>query len=157
MAATSPTILTVAIAALAIIAPPAQSAPDGSAVPPGSYLQTCHDLHLASGLLTAWCDGGNPPPKQTGLVVAACDGDISNRSGSLFCFARPGTWGQGLAVPRGSYLQSCWDARVDDGPRLVAACLPRDSDTAVWTSLDLRQCRLGSEISNHDGQLICIN
>ena len=142
------------IGAACLLPTAAQSA--GSAVPPGSYLRSCHDMHLDNGVLTAWCDGGNRPEKST-LVIAACEGDISNKTGLLFCFAGRGTWGQGLAVPRGSYLQSCFGPRVDGGPTLVASCLPRDSHYEQWATLDLRQCRIGSEIANVDGQLVCIN
>jgi len=109
---------------------------NGSAIPPGTYLQTCtqQSYDPVFQTLKALCSSAPPPnhttndllvavtgglyhgpsamqqsPQWSNLNVAACQPgtDILNLNGRLQCQARTGTWGAGGAVPSGSYQQSC--------------------------------------------------
>ena len=109
---------------------------NGSAMPAGSYVQTCtqqsydptfqtlkalctsapapnHTLNDVMVAVTGGLYHGpsavQPSPQWSNLNVAACDpsSDILNLNGRLQCQARAGTWGAGGAVPSGSYQQSC--------------------------------------------------
>ncbi|MGE0723502.1 MAG: beta/gamma crystallin-related protein [Alphaproteobacteria bacterium] len=56
------------------------------------------------------------------------------------------------AQPAGSYLQSCTNAHIGRGGRLVADCLDRRG-RYQRSALDYRACR--GDIWNRDGQLAC--
>jgi hypothetical protein len=129
----------------------------GSAAPPGSYLKTCGDIHMNGTILTASCqtDRHSYP---SSLNVAFCGGgDIWNYYGGLYCHAKRGTWGQGRAIPQGSYIDSCYDMSVG-GSVLQGKCKDRSSKyRSDYSRLDMKSCRTLNNITNLDGQLICIN
>jgi hypothetical protein len=142
-------------ALLLFLAPPAIPQA-GSAAPRGSYLKTCNQIQFNGKTLRATCDSvGSAPRYTSSIVVATCDGDIWNQAGALFCYAKRGTWGQGRAIPRGSYIESCWNERVS-GTMLQALCKGRNG-AYQDASLELTRCRMGSNISNIDGELVCID
>jgi hypothetical protein len=137
---------------------PAAPQQAGSAAPNGTYLKTCSKIYFDGKTLTATCRWGGSFQfwDKTSITVAMCDGgDIWNNRGALYCYARRGTWGDGTVVPRGSYLDSCGGENVH-GTVLEAACKNRSGEPTP-TSLQLNNCRMGSNISNIDGQLVCIN
>lgn len=111
---------------------------------------------MNGALLTASCaTGGNPGAFVSTIDTSACGSDISNKDGALFCLAKPGTWGVGRVVPRGSYLESCRNASVN-GTKLIAYCVARDGNSRAYAKLDLSGCRMGNNITNVDAQLVCI-
>jgi hypothetical protein len=132
------------------------SAQAGSAAPRGTYLKTCSKIHFDGRILTASCSQpGESTQIQSVITATMCGGDIWNEHGYLYCYARPGTWGGGSAVPRGSYFDSC-GFPVVHGTLLEASCVNRNKQLTK-TSLQLNGCHMGSNISNIDGQLVCIN
>jgi hypothetical protein len=127
----------------------------GQQVPNGSYLKSCGQFRMNGTMLTASCaTGGDPGAFVSTIDTSACGSDISNKTGALFCLAKPGTWGVGRAVPRGSYLESCEGASVK-GTLLSAGCTGRNGISRL-AKLDLTSCRIGNNIANIDGQLVCI-
>ena len=133
-----------------------QQAPGYSgAVPRGTYMKTCSRVFMRATQLNAHCAAQNGT-NDTTLEINGCGGDIWNQNGSLMCYARQGTWGQGRAIPRGSYLGSCdIDQTVVIGPSLNSVCKNRNQKSAR-TSIDLRICRPGNNITNIDGLLACV-
>jgi len=142
-------------ALLSFIALPAMPQGNGSAAPKGSYLKTCSQIHFNGKVLMATCDNGRSRKLQSTINVTACDGDIWNKNGILYCFARRDTWGEGTAIPRGGYNDSCVSPTVS-GTLLQSQCADRNGQFKE-TTLQLKTCRMGSNISNIDGQLVCIN
>ena len=142
-------------ASLLLIMPLPATSQDGSAAPQGSYLKTCNNIRLSGGTLTASCIL-NPKGdrERSSIHVPSCGTDIWNHGGTLTCYARRGTWGLGSAIPRGSYVDTCYSYSVR-GTVLSAMCI-RCGHQHRRTSLELKACRMGSNISNNDGQLICI-
>jgi hypothetical protein len=164
----------------------------GAAVPLGSYIQTCGAISYdpASTTLTATCAPRSPQqttstviaeatgfgpatlsPDTTSLQVSYCDpaADIDNVNAHLQCKALAGTWGQGAAVPGGSYQESCQYWTVTNGPNgaatLNAQCWTYArgaidyfaTGSGAWASaqLDLTQCSMAGDIQNDRGQLLC--
>jgi hypothetical protein len=123
------------------------------AEPKGSYLQTCSQIRMEGTILSAVCERPRSLSSRTSINVAMCGGDISNRDGSLFCFARPGTWGEGRAIPRGTYVDTC-DSWFVVGTTLQARCRTRDGKNQK-SFADLKNCRMGGDIWNIDGFLNC--
>jgi CVNH domain len=121
--------------------------------PRGSYLQTCSQIRMDGTILSALCERPRSLPPRSSINVAMCGGDISNRDGKLFCFARPGTWGQGRAIPRGTYVDTC-DSWEVVGTTLQARCRNRDGKYTK-SFADLKHCRMGGDIWNIDGLLDC--
>jgi CVNH domain len=141
------------------IALPAMPQGAGSAGPQGSYLKTCSQIRFDGRVLAATCNvtgGGLPVLKKSSIDATACEGDIWNNVGVLYCYARRGTWGRATAIPRGSYIDSCAFPSVS-GTVLKTQCKGRDGRYKDTTSLELKACHMGSNISNIDGQLVCIN
>ena len=157
----------------------------GAAMPPGSYLQTCQNLNynqqsflfvramhrdpVKPGRDCAHTIGaapsGNGTVANSTLIVSNCNpgADIANINGKLQCQALAGTWGNGGAVPYGSYQQSCdqWNVQTvySNGktfPRLAARCKTFGGTLPVAeATLDLSQCSMTGDIQNHMGQLLC--
>src|SRR5260370_17140799 len=60
------------------------------APPPGSYQQSCRDIRMQGGTLTALCRRANNRGEQpTALNVAHCAGDIGNNNGQFQCSGGP--------------------------------------------------------------------
>ena len=163
-------------ALLLVVLPPmvAHAGPNsGTYAPQGSYLLSCGDIKFdqPSQMLSARCrmipdDGNSLAVSPSLLHVSACDpgADIESLHGYLQCRARAGTWGEGGAVPKGSYQLSCFDLVVQTGSLLTAFCwdyshgrVPASISAEGWqnVSLDLSQCGMGGDIENHAGQLLC--
>jgi hypothetical protein len=182
------------IAILVVCAPRiARSGPTtGAAAPLGSYVQTCGAISYdpASTTLTATCAPRSPQqsastviaeatgfgpttlsPVTTSLQVSYCDpaADIDNVNAHLQCKALAGTWGQGGAVPNGSYQESCqyWSVTkaLSGAATLNAQCWTYArgaidyfaTGSGAWASaqLDLTQCSMSGDIENDRGQLLC--
>src|SRR5437588_4945165 len=74
-----------ALACLAGVAP-AQA----QGVPPGSYLQTCRDVHMEPGRVVAVCRRADGGMNRTALVdPQRCRGGIDNINGNLQCAGGP--------------------------------------------------------------------
>jgi len=155
-------------------------AQNGSAAPQGSYLKTCSQIHFDGHILTATCAIGGiayPAVKKASIDVQYCEGtpqrfmiatvidrggplNIWNNRGVLYCYVSPnnilnGFWGTGTTIPRGGYVDSCL-LPVVSGTILKTQCKGRNGQYND-TSLELKTCRSDSNISNIDGQLVCIN
>jgi len=127
-----------------------------NSIPQGTYLKTCRAIYMRGNNLSASCYAGSGNAWfRTEVDVTACEGDVWNLSGGLGCYARRGTWGKDTAVPAGSYFESCQRVRVS-GLTLSGSCKDRNQR---WrqTSLDLQRCRIGNQLANIDGQIVCIN
>ena len=154
-----------------------RAAGQGVAAPPGSYLRTCYSVSYDRVLqvlyATCFAKPGdyqmNTSGVPTQLNTSYCDpgSDIEQLNGWLQCTARAGTWGDGGAVPRGSYQKSCDHYIVQQVtrngaryPRLGARCssynstgsslgLPRTTQAEYL--LDLSQCSMNGDIAYYDG------
>ncbi len=129
----------------------------GSVAPGGSYLQSCSGISYGpDSLLKATC---GPHNQHVQIITKYCEPgqDISFNNGRLFCAARYGTWGGDRAVPWGSYLQSCNDSYVEGmgGPNIALTSTCMGSDHVYTTKLGLKGCKMGGDIANNQGQLIC--
>jgi hypothetical protein len=149
----------------------AQAQPGGYA-PPGSYQQSCTGISFNSStqVLSAACfsdkrEQGGFSCGST-LQVSACQPgtDIESIQCQLQCQAQTGTWGQGGAVPKGSYQQSCIGWLVTNGV-LAAQCWNFSQGRINWgttnksaytmAQLNLAQCGINGDIENIRGQLLC--
>ena len=156
-------------------------AQNGSAAPQGSYLKTCSQIHFDGAILTATCAAGGPigypALKKASIDVTSCEGtpqrltratfldkggplNIWNNKGVLYCYVSPdlvlnGFWGQGTTIPHGGYVDSC-SLPLVSVTILKTQCKGRNGQYND-TSLELKTCRSNSNISNIDGQLVCIN
>jgi hypothetical protein len=112
--------------------------------PAGSYAQTCANVQVAGNVLHARCR-----TMQGGMVDTAlelpCKGSIDNINGRLTCTGAPAG-----GVPPGSYLQTCGDARVQNGV-LYANCR-RANQSVAQASLKL-PC--AGQVENLNGVLTC--
>jgi IPT/TIG domain len=148
-------------------------------LPAGSYQLSCINILYdpSSGLLTAQCTYNNSHVG-TVLYAPACNpgADIANISGVLQCQALAGTWGQGGAVPNGSYQKSCaaWKVLPYSVPSgiyagtypaivngvqvahaLAATCNTFSNGQTNNIILDLTDCIMGQDIANIKGTLEC--
>ena len=130
-------------------------APVGAA-PDGSYLRTCTVTGFALNNLRAVCRSTDGAQIGSWLNLAACalGTDILNDDGLLRCRARPGSFGDGGAVPDGGYAQSCERPHVTV-TTLTASCRTREG-RMHRASLDLRNCGGYRDIINNNGTLVCI-
>lgn len=156
---------------------------NGGAIPQGSYIRSCNQISFdpSAQILRAQCNS-TPPSNSSGVAqalgagpgfqgiasaelhVAACNpgADIENLNGRLQCQALSGTWGEGGAVPNGSYQQSCdqWNEQMVNGngatyPRLAARCKTFNGNGTIEALLDLSQCSMSGDIQNDHGTLLC--
>ena len=114
--------------------------------PPGSYLDTCRDVHMRGDTLVAKCQKVDNHWRDTSLDdVYRCVGDIANLDGRLQCSRTP-------TRPAGDYAETCRDVRMRVNT-LYAKCKTMDGYW-VETQLDgFSRCR--GPISNVNGQLRC--
>lgn len=123
-------------------------------LPPGSWRDSCGDARAyyqnGARILSARCTKRGGGTEYSTLRYDQCRGDIANSNGRLVC-GNPGPIPP-VAVPEGSYRQSCRNAYVRNG-QLYAECRDRRGN---WqrTSIDLASCR-GRDIANIDGRLTC--
>ncbi len=120
-----------------------------SALPPGSYQQTCRDIRDNGSQLNAKCQNRSGQWQNTSLDYRSCQGSIVNDNGQLRCSSDSS--GPQAGVPSGDYGQTCRNVRTN-GPQLIATCQKKDGS---WqnTSIDTRSCKGG--IVNDDGNLRC--
>lgn len=130
-------------------------------VPAGSYLQSCTNVRVGGGQLSASCSAPNGS-RITSTTSLGCNGDIGNVNGYLRCNGNgnPGGGphgghhhhhgGNGGSLPSGSYQQSCTNARVQGGT-LTAACSAPNGGR-VTSSINVN---CGGDIGNVNGSLRC--
>ncbi|MFT4252702.1 MAG: CVNH domain-containing protein [Caulobacter sp.] len=138
--------LIAAAGALVAIGGPAAAQDRGYGSPRGSYQESCRDVQVRRGEITAQCRDSRGAWVWSS-ASADCRGEMSNQNGRLVCLSgggRPGT------LPRGSYLESCRDASLR-GRELTAQCRD-DRGRWNWTSVNA-DCR--GDISNQNGRLTC--
>jgi hypothetical protein len=125
-------------------------------VPSGSYRATCQDIQVDRSrdgpVLSAVCQKANGERRESSIRLRDCRSEIYNDNGRLKCDGREANaerWWRN-ELPRGSWQQSCRDARVD-GNTLRAVC---DNGRGQWraTSMDVRRCR---DVVNDRGRLSC--
>lgn len=106
-----------AAATLASISPMFAGTPaQAQAFPPGSYQESCRQVHWAGGTLVAECRRRDGRMTGTGLPDARrCGGDIANNDGNLICLAG------GAAPPREARPGQGYGPRSEPGYRTPAA------------------------------------
>ena len=116
-------------------------------LPPGSYKETCKDIQrMAGNILWANCQKADGSYHRSKLILAECEGDISNNNGVLTCKKSPGK-----QPPNGSYKNSCRNIRVD-GKQLKAQC---ERKNGSWKNSSLKYKKCKGDISNDNGNLSC--
>jgi hypothetical protein len=124
----------------------AAAASPASALPPGSYLQTCQNFSESGATLTASCRTRAGTTRRSSIDAGGCrrsGGTISNENGSLTCIGR---------LPAGSYQKSC-ASRVYDG--LLRASCRSTSGQIVHNEIVASSCA-GGDLANINGRLRCI-
>jgi hypothetical protein len=116
--------------------------------PPGSYAQSCRNMHLSGNTLLGACNNGSGQWVSASLssVNQCINGDITNDAGALRCSTG------GTEPPPGSYTRSCQSIYMD-GATLYASC---KNDSGQWVSASLpnvSQCLWGA--GNSNGTLRC--
>ena len=139
------------------------------AQPSGSYQQSCRNIRERSnGMLVALCPTTDGRLVRTEIDPDSCRArsrDIANLNGQLSCVRlnggnaygnRNGTYygGNSYGLPGGSYQQSCTNAVVR-GSMLTATCSAANG-ARITSSIDVARCRPGSDVSNIDGRLECL-
>lgn len=113
-----------------------------TALPDGSFRQSCSDIWIDGDTLRAHCrtSGGGSIPAQLPRLSTCVPGSIVNRAGGLDCMHgnRP--------PPDGSYRQSCGNIWMQDN-MLSADC------GSTHSNLDIRGCT--GDIANIHGLLTC--
>ncbi len=127
--------------------PGAGPVPGSGNGPQGSYRQSCGNIDRRGNVLNAVClnRAGRWVPSRLDMFACAPNGDIRNNNGQLAC--------QPIPPPRGSYLQTCRNARVA-GMWLAADCQNMNGN---WRDarLNLATCRTPPNIVNFNGTLVC--
>jgi hypothetical protein len=115
--------------------------------PTGSYSESCTNIFINNGVLSASCKtiNGGIVNAQLGNLPA-CLGDIANINGNLTC--PTGT----SPPPSGSYESTC-ETIVVSGASLKATCLTKNQGLRTTTVPNFKTCIWG--ISNVDGYLSC--
>ena len=123
--------------------------------PRGSYQDSCRNIQVERGTLTAECRDGRGRWRYTELNdYRRCQGDIANDNGILECRGRGNDWDDDQGdLPGGSWRGSCRNYHIQ-GRVLYADCRTRGGRW-VQTSMDLGRCR--QDIRNDDGRLVCGN
>ena len=124
--------------------------------PGGSYRRTCAVKGFDGNRLEAFCSPENGPNQRLSQIdVRSCGAEVFNRDGGLQCYARSGIRGDGRAIPRGSYVDTCRDIVVSrDQGRMGAQCKDRGG-TYRATQMSFGGCSAGARIDNDDGRLVC--
>ena len=129
--------------------PPEHEVPES--LPTGSYAETCRNAVARDGRLIAECRSASGRWVPTSLAYLDCEGDILNDNGRLACEGVMPVRPQPVAVPAGSYQQTCRNPGIA-GDYLTAEC--QDAAGGYQpTSIPYRQCR--GDIANTGGQLAC--
>jgi hypothetical protein len=126
-------------------------------LPPGNYLDTCHDKTLDDGVINARCNSPHGTNVTYLIITDVCPkGPVLNIGGKLYCNYLGNS---NLAASfQGSYTQSCGNISVS-GTTITAIC-PNNSGNGVQATLTLgtsngytNGCLFG--ISNNNGTLVC--
>lgn len=123
-------------------------------VPRGDYMRTCQNTRMNGNRLEANCQRRNGSWNSTALDNANNCSAIINDDGNLRCGSgstRQGWGGGNGQAPRGNYMQSCQNARMN-GNRLEANCQRRNGS---WNNTALDNPNNCRDIVNDDGNLRC--
>jgi hypothetical protein len=114
---------------------------------PGSYQQTCTNVHISGSTLYATCKnrGGGFNPESNLPGFQECIGDIQNLNGNLQC-------NKGASPPPGSYTQTCRDVYMS-GTTLNATCKTSANQWLATSLTMVNQCF--GDIANEEGTLRC--
>ena len=126
-------------------------------MPSGTYRKTCAVQSFRDSVLAAACQPENNPNfRVSQLDIRSCrpDPDVFNRDGGLQCFARQG-FGEGRAVPRGSYIGTCKDVIVSAGRATISAQCKDSGGRYRNTQLSTIGCPVGAALDNDNGSLVC--
>ena len=147
--------------AVALVCIAMQGIGKAQSVPSGSYQQSCKNVDVRDGVLTANCQDTEGKWEATQLRdFQSCGGDIMNDNGALRCAGngaapvagyRPGYQ---AGLPNGSYTQSCQDIHVS-GDDLKARCQTASGDWHDAKLDDYQKCR--GDVVNENGKLRCVN
>ena len=122
--------------------------------PAGSYQKTCAVQSFRDSVLTATCKPESSPNfRLTQIDIRACGPDVFNRDGGLQCYAKQG-FGNGRAIPRGSYIDSCKDVIVTGDQKSISAQCKDGNGNYRATKISTSGCSLG-KLDNDNGNLIC--
>lgn len=111
-----------------------------SALPSGTYKDSCRDLNVEKNTLYAKCRNVNGDWKEASLPLGFCNYEIYNTDGVLAC-----------TLPYGTYQRSCRNARVVNG-QLYAECKTR---SGAWASTEA-PAACNRDLANDDGVLKCL-
>ncbi len=116
--------------------------------PPGDYIHSCTDIAVDGAALSATCkDFHQRLAARTVLPdFGTCVGNIGNVDGVLRCIRSNGP------VPRGSYLETCTDTKLDVDNNLFSRCRNFNQD---WQGTQLHMSGCMEPVSNVDGHLSC--
>ncbi|HEX2330086.1 MAG TPA: CVNH domain-containing protein [Candidatus Angelobacter sp.] len=134
------------LAALFLMASACQTGTAQTAVPRGSYTQTCKNIDVKGNILRANCQSSDGKWVHTELKNAdRCSEGVVNLDGLLTC--------QTETIPPGSYLTSCQDIRVL-GNNLAASCKNSKGKMVKTELYNAGQC--SGDITNLNGSLRCV-
>jgi CVNH domain len=157
---------------LASLAPAAAQYYGGGA-PSGSYQQSCTNIRVSGGQLSARCTAPNGSRMRSSIALGSCrGGDIANTNGQLTCnggynngygygrerdgrYRRDNGYGNNYGngyAPGGSYQGSCTNIQMN-GNVLTANCSAANG-ARVTSSINANRCR-GGDIANVNGRLQC--
>ena len=116
--------------------------------PPGDYIHSCRDIAVDGTALSATCEDFNQNPAARTVLpdFGTCVGNIGNVDGVLRCIRDSGP------VPRGSYLQTCTDTKLDVDNTLFSRCRNFNQD---WLGTQLHMGGCMEPVRNIDGHLGC--
>lgn len=121
-----------------------------SALPPGSYLQTCQSCQLNGNQLSCQCLTKNQYRQPTSLFNATNCSWIINNNGYLQC-SNQSLQPHAHSYPAGSYLKTC-NACSFNGYMISCNCKRSDGS---WSYSSLSITDSCSNVQNLDGQLTC--
>jgi CVNH domain len=166
------TILGTTTLLLALCALPCAAQRGYGDYPPGSYVETCRNIHIEGDRLEAECRERDGDWRRTSLDdFDRCTSEIVNNDGGLVCAKGDygdrdrrryggdddgdrgyyrGGWQGGY--PSGDYVQTCRNIYIE-GNRLTAECQKRNGG---WRRTSLDNVDLCTDqIVNNNGRLVC--
>ena len=124
-------------------------------IPSGSYQQSCRNIEVQGGVLTANCQDTQGRWEATQLRdYPGCGSDIMNDNGALRCGGSAPVAGYQAGLPNGSFTQSCQEVRVH-GDDLEARCQTADGNWHNTKLDDYQKCH--GDVVNDNGKLRCVN
>ena len=117
-----------------------------SALPPGSYQESCKNAQMKGSTLHAVCRSIDGSERPVSLKDAnRCAAGVVNLNGVLSCAVND-------VIPPGSYMATCKDIR-QQGTSLYASC---NDGKDRWMKTQLRDAnKCWGDISNYHGELRC--